>query len=466
MKICIRKQNIAPHQGFVEMSKLYIVIDFADVADGVFSFLLVGSTLTPLHFCWELLNNPNDIELLNKTGIIPEENKFQVDGEFAITYQLKTELNACVGSHRDIYLNYPFANENEAFVSAGSLPELVGEFPGAIKVDLVNIPKDWQVYSNLEPMHAAKLASFFVYISQAEAPLEAIHKFKNGNTLALRWQVQVGKTVPLSFAEILPWIHNWLDFLEEKIGAYTKTEALNILVLQVPFNFQELVSAPTFATGENMMNGIVCYAPPDEDYLEIFFGYRDYGYFLLDGIVHELAHLYASAGDAACKSILYAASDTARHARQLIGEALPGYIHRLYLFAHYQHDLAKFFTQEVVHWLNLCVQRGRASLLFRWLLLDIHLQTRHQSSVLQVFAAMIDAQLANEQAFTSQEIIFEALQRLDIQLSDVYRNLLRPDFAGDIADLLNEALPAIGMKWVQDAKHIIIEGNLTNFSLD
>ncbi len=448
------------------MSKLHITIDLVDIAEGIFSFLLVGSTPAPLHFRWEVLSNPDDLELLNMTGIMPEENEFQVDGEFAITYQLKTELKACVGSHRDIYLNYPFSNEYEAFISAGSLPELVSDFAGDLKIDLVNVPDKWQVYSNVEPMDPAKLASFFIYASSAEAPTEAFHEFKNGSVLKLRWQVQVGKTVPFSFAEILPVIHNWLDWLETQVGPYTKTEALNILVLQVPDNFRELVSAPTFATGENMMNGIVCYAPPDKDYLERFFGYRDYGYFLLDGIVHELAHLYASAGDAACKSVLYAAPDASRHARQLIGEALPGYIHRLYLFAHYQQDLLKFFTNEVTHWLKLLIQRNRASLLFRWLLLDIHLQTAHQSSVLKVFAAMIDAQLAHDQAFISHKIVLDALASLNIYLADDYQELLSPEFDGDVLELLQEALPQIGLQWIKEAEQITIEGTLTNFTLD
>ena len=449
------------------MDKLHIQIDFANIQQGICGFILSGQMATPLGFQWDVLGQVPDIELLNLTGIDPVDHQFMLPlGEFVIRYQLKTALREYVGSQRDIYFNYPFANENEAFISAGALPVPVQEFEGALSVEFVNLPPNWQVFSNLEPMHSAKLESFFAYASQPVPIWEAEHQFQHSNIMKMRLQVQYGKTIPFTAETFFPFVHKWLDFLETHLAPYTKTDHLDILILQAPANFKELVSAPTFATGENMMNGIVCYAPLDGDYLENLFGYRDYGYFLLEGVVHELAHLYASSGDASSKSILYAAPDCPRHDRMLIGESLPGYIHRLYMFTHYHGDTQKFFTDEVSHWLKQYKARPRLNLLMKWLVLDIYLQTVHQSSVLKVFGEMVRMQQSAKMPFTSQQIVFEALQRLGIELDSHHQNLFNVDFAGDIVDLLKDALLSVGLALYEHDEQIQMVGIVTTFKLD
>jgi hypothetical protein len=136
------------------------------------------------------------------------------------------------------------------------------------------------------------------------------------------------------------------------------------------------------------------------------------------------------------------------------------------MFTHYHGAIQKFFSDEVCHWIKQFRIRPRPNLLFKWLLLDIYLQTVPHLSVLSLFGEMVRMQQAVGLPFTSQQLIIEALARLDVELDEPHRNLLDADFDGDVLALLKDALPTISLTMIERDGHPHIEGNLTHFKLD
>ena len=219
-------------------------------------------------------------------------------------------------------------------------------------------------------------------------------------------------------------MQKWLNYLETHVASYDKSSHLNILVLQAPANFRELVNAPVFATGENVLNGIVCYAPNDATYLHTLFGHDNYAYFLVDGMIHELGHLYASAGDGEAKSLLYAAAECPPFDRLLIGEGLIGYIHRLFMAEHYVGGRVVWQNQ-ITAALQSAQTRPRRNPLLEWLILDLHLRQIHHSDVVMLLRALIAYQTAQDSGFSDVGVLATVLaQDFNITLTNPYHAML------------------------------------------
>lgn len=304
---------------------------------------------------------------------------------YHLNYTIHTLYRDCVGADKKQDFIYPFINADEVFIGSGTLP-----YPPELSQDYLlkplNLPKGFNLFSTLAPAAPEKLASFFLYAARGQHPQTFTYTYSTGHKLHLNVLVQHRKQLPVAFNRVYTFLAGWLAFLEKQIGTYDRTSHINMLLLQAPPGFVQQTQGKAFATGENMLNGIITYAPNDGDYLYQMFGHRDYAYFLYDGFTHELGHLYTSAGNTLQKSILHAASDCLPQDRMLIGEALNGYIHELYMHYAYHQDMQRLFSHTIPRWLKTA---RRNELKLKWFLMDVALHTRHKSSVWKLFRRMV-----------------------------------------------------------------------------
>ena len=163
------------------------------------------------------------------------------------------------------------------------------------------------------------------------------------------------------------------------------------LLLQASDNFEQLAHGRSFATGENVLNGIAIYSPTSPAYLQRLFGHGNYVHFLFEGLTHELMHVYTTkAWQGKFKSRLYPAVECpALHAR-MIGGDLNVYfcLQGLYLFLE---KPEAFLPETVGQALSKYLQTRQRNPLLDLFLFDIALR-HNKRTLLQVFGALVEAQ--------------------------------------------------------------------------
>lgn len=338
-----------------------------------------------------------------------------VDGsDFALEYDLAVPHKACLGSDKRADLLYPFINEDEVFFGTGSLPVPEGECEVSLR--LSGLPAGWSEFSSLTPggMSAEKLSPFFCYCSAGQSPKEHVWRGADQET-TLRLLVQRGKELPMSSADLFDFFDGYMGWLERSLAPYRRAREINYLVLQAPPDFEALAGGRSFATGENVLNGVACYAPPGNDYIRERFGYRSYTHFLYEGLAHELTHFYTSgAFDVPSKTVLYPSKDCPRYASRLIAEALNLYFCTQYVSAHVPEGRGSFDA-----WMDRCRARlrdtGARQPLLDLLELDAWLQARG-SGLLALFREMVLLRMDDRRPYGSAAFLFDTLRsRLDIE---------------------------------------------------
>ncbi|HEX3049338.1 MAG TPA: hypothetical protein VHP83_01695 [Aggregatilineaceae bacterium] len=391
----------------------------------------------PAELLLEALDVDNGIEVI---GLRQDAGQVQ--------YDLKTVYRDCVGADKQRNLVYPFMNEREIFIASGALPYPVGWENGArFAVQIDHLPPGFTVYSNWNTGEhvPAKLSNFFVYCAADQQPFTYQYRRGDGTILTLNLLVQAGKTIPVAAADLFAFVDGYLRYLETNLGIYNRTHAVNILVLQAPDDFEQLANGKSFATGEMMVNGLVCYAPPNSDYLEKTLGYRDYGAYLYDGLAHELTHLYTStAGED--KSMMYSSAACPALDARLMGEALAGYVHNTYMQRVYYGRADGMITDAIPRWLGKA--RGRRFPILDWFLLDGWLQANFQVTVLDVFREMVKR--SNWAPFDSVDFLFTTLNDVfSIETPPDIREMLTGEGVPDYVTWVGEALATRGFRLVE-----------------
>lgn len=376
-----------------------------------------------------------DLSVLDDAGrAVP----FTVEGEtllieaaaFRLSYALQTGYTQCVGSDKDVDFLYPFLNANEIFFGSGAiayptpLPDLAETMQ--VSFHLTNLPAGWRVFSNLTAaeISPAALDGFFVYCAPAQ-PVER-YTFKGvDRSIDFRLCVQYGKSIPLAPQEIWQYVETYCQWLERHLRPLSHLQTVNILILQAPAEFEAVANGRSFATGENVWNGIAAYAPTDGAYLRRMFNYSAYAYFLYDGLTHELMHYYTTtAWQGKYKSILYPAPDCPPQAARLLGETLNFYFHDRYLRRYVSGSDAQFITETLARARLSQEQTGRPNPLLGLFVVDLYLRSRG-SSLLELFGRMLARQQATGEPYRSMAILFEVLEEeFGLTLPVEYREIL------------------------------------------
>lgn len=259
---------------------------------------------------------------------IRDEKSFTVDSDAPITlrYSLASCYDDCMGASHVSDLIVPFINTHEVFLGTGAIPYPTDlpQIADDLHVDfqIIDVPDGWQVFSSMSTggAHPAKLDGFFCYCCPQREPENSVYEGKE-QRVTFRWLTQHGK----SFDD-LPFLidsaRRWLDWLEANLAPYSGLEQIDVLLLRAPADYLAQTEGNTFATGENVLNGIVAYGSDALAELAKL-GYPTYRAFLVSGLLHELLHFYTTAAwSGRYKSILYPVLDCPRSASRMIGEAL------------------------------------------------------------------------------------------------------------------------------------------------
>jgi hypothetical protein len=455
---------------------LDITINFAEAIGGVLGVEIVcHMTDDRTDFTLEALTVGNGVAVTDLAVRAPDGSAIPFEvyqatltvkaRAFTLAYTLRTPFTVCIGVDNARVMMYPFATPWEVFFGSGALA-----YPAdwhstqddlLVTCQIVNLPLDFGIFTSLaapDEILPAQLPRFFMYASLDPAIRSHHYSYQNGHTLTFNLLVQDGKDIPIPTREVFALIDAYLGHLEKRLAPYDKTDTINILILQAAADFQQIAYGQTFATGENVINGITCYAPADSDYLDALFGYRDYAYYLHDGLTHELTHLYTSAGgDAEHKAILYPAHDCRRRVRRLIGEALAGYAHSLYM---HRDALDGFVTGTVARWLNHQQANGLRSPHLDLFSFDVWLRAQG-STLLDVFAALVRRQQHADSPFDSAAILFEAAETdLGILVPTPLQDQMTGDAVPDYPALVSAALAQIGYALVAaaDGTYVIEPG--------
>lgn len=451
------------------MRECHFWIDLAQARAGEIVITVVcRSTEDQKNFLLEALTVGNGIEVENLTAHDLDEHElpFEVDGNhlfvFAPTvcfsYVLRTGYQVCVGADKKQEFIYPFANSDEIFLGTGALIHPVQLEEWDVRMTLLNPPEGFRVFSNLvteaDCMAAHKLSGFFLYLSPESPAAVYTYQYDNGTVLTLQLCVQQGKTLPLAPDELFDLIGIWLLFLETHVSSYDRVETVNILILQAPPDFEALAGGKSFATGENMRGGIVCYAPNDPAYLHRLFGYDDYRTFLFDGLIHEIGHFYTSSDAKPGKAFLYPSDSCTPADRMLIGEALNGYLHRQFLARFHHNNMQHFFSDSLARWLTQQQTQQRRSFHLDWFLLDVYLRTTRQVSLWHLLQAMVQTQQSINRPFDSVGRVIDAVEHiLSGTLPELYQIILREgvkDF--DYPTQITAALEKLGYRLIESAE--------------
>jgi len=243
-----------------------------------------------------------------------------------LCYSVSTPFTDCLGADRQVDLILPFINMNEVFFGTGvipypaELPRIADELQVSFR--LTELPDGWQAFSSMSTggAHPAKLDGFFCYGSLGQAPEISTYAGREKH-VTLRWLTQHGKAF-----DDLPFLidsaRRWLDWLEANLAPYSGLEQIDVLLLRAPHDYRAQTGGNAFATGENVLNGIVAYGP-DAPMELAKLGYPTYRAFLVSGLLHEILHFYTTvAWNGQYKSILYPAPDCPRPDSRMIGETL------------------------------------------------------------------------------------------------------------------------------------------------
>ncbi|NDJ87208.1 MAG: hypothetical protein GYB66_15115, partial [Chloroflexi bacterium] len=369
---------------------------------------------------------------------------------FRLEYQVYTPYTQCVGFDRLVGLNYPFINTQEIFLSTGILPypEDLPEIYRDVSLDMAvqDVPVGWGIFSNLPDRNPspAVLEGFFIYCSTKQIPfIETYHgKAQDISFLLLG---QHGITLPDTLEAYWTFINQYMRWLETFLGTYQERDEIMVLFLRAVPDFERLSNNRAFASGENVLNGIVSYGPDDAAYLRRIFGYEDFHRFLLDGLAHELMHFYTTASwQGAKKSVLYPSGDCPPTHSRLIGEGLNLYFSRQFVHRYLEGSIEGFFTQTLTHILNRHQERPRKEPLVELFLLDLHLHA-HDSSLLAIFSAAVKQHQRTRIPYEDGRFLLDiAGQHLTADIPSFYYDLLLDSVIPDYPALLDEALATVG----------------------
>jgi hypothetical protein len=382
--------------------------------------------------------------------------------DFHITYTVQTEYAVCVGADMDVELVYPFMNVDEIFLGSGIIahPSPLRDLETDIQVTLniENLPSNWNLISNFigDSISPATLDGFFLYAAPQLAL--SFHTY-NGHhqSVTFRFASQYAKSIPITTQELWQFIDTCLNWMEAHLAPYQQVPEINILILQAPADFQSIAQRPTFATGENVLNGIITYGPDNPSYFQRLFGYTDYKTFLLDGIAHELMHTYTTTSwQGKYKAVLVPTADCPPSHARLLGEALNLYFHRQILYRYMDGSTDRFFTETLTQTLNRQRQRPRKDSLLDLFLFDAHLRGNN-SSLLVLLSAMLKQKQQTPTPYESAAWLFDILRdQLGITASNTARDLLLADEIPDYLTLLPLALAQFGFQLTESDSQIQI----------
>lgn len=429
---------------------LSVTIDCQACQQGIWAIEVIGAlTEMPGPLVLEALTVGNGVtvtgveledEIARPQPITPHQNQLPLSlSSFRLRYTVQSQYRACVGADRQVYFTYPFANEDEFFIGAGILPypanlsTLAHEL--TVQVELINLPGGWQTFSNGPLNHPAKLDSFFLYAAPDLRPQQ--HTFAGqGHPITFHLLAPRGRELPLPFTDITTHLDNTLIWLEQNLAPYQQASEIFVLFLQAAADFETQTNRQAFATGENVLNGIVTYAPNDPTYLQRLFGQSDYVAFLRDGLAHELVHTYTTtAWQGKYKAVLFPAPDCPPQVQHLLGEALAGYIHRLYMRQQINPvtglAFPDGFTQDVAFAYEQQKKRGRNHPFLDLFLFDRALRQKGMTLLALVGVAMRERQLSRE-PYLSLDLLLRGSEA-----GERGRDLLLPPTTPDYASLLD-----------------------------
>ncbi|MBX3066417.1 MAG: hypothetical protein U0528_02780 [Anaerolineae bacterium] len=321
-------------------------------------------------------------------------------------YSISIDYTVCVGSDKEHAFDYPFINDDEIFIASGLLPHLPAALTAGAwaRIAIMGVPDGWTVFTNIiqGDQEAEILHSFFLYCAKDIN----VRTFQQAD----RHFEFVVPTEDVDLDSLWISIEGCLKWLSNHLLPYRPEADARVLLLRAPADFEQIANGRTFATGENMLGGIITFAPRDPAYLRKLFGYEDYDLFLRDGMIHELFHYYAS-GDpaAATRSLLIPTADCSPDTASLLGEALTGYLHRLYLTLtapNYERALAQFLNGVIV----MSLRRKRRHQIALWLL-DMHLR-QHNSSLFDLLRVWLAGQQDYPVRFSSLDDALTIAKRL------------------------------------------------------
>ncbi len=392
-----------------------------------------------------------DLQIVDANGL---PVAFTVDGlklqhinapRFRITYRIQTRYTQCVGFDREFILTYPFISATEAFFGTGvfahpdDLPQQTDNIQATFQ--LRDLPAGWGIFTNL-PMGTispGQLDEYYVYCAVNLQPAQ--HTY--AGRVSLQFLAQDGVAFPVLPNDIWRFVDAWLDWLETHLAPYWQQP--NILFLRAADDFRQQTDNRAGATGENVLNGIVSYGPSDPDYLEMMFGYRDYSFFVYDGLAHEFMHAYTTTSwTGRYKAILYPSPDCPPPHSQLIGEGLNLYFHRRFLYRYLDGTDARFYIDTMARSLNRLQQRSSHRAILNLLILDAFLHDQG-SSLLTLYQAAVVQKSQRRGPYDSAEFLFELMARhlhIDVP-SNLRQQILGPDMP-DYATLLPSALNRFG----------------------
>ena len=366
----------------------------------------------------------------------PHDGKIEFEAmQFEISYCVVVDHSDCVGVDRETEFIFPFINENEVFFGTGLFPFPVNLHEPDADIELSfnvdGVSADWQMFSSLDVgrLAAAKLDNFFWY-ANADRALQQI--FLDGGQGPIRFQllVQREKTIPISSGEFNEFLSRFISWVESNIAPYRQLADINCLILQAPPDYLNMTESTSFATGENVINGIAAYGPDDPDNYQKL-GCETYRDYLLEGIAHEFMHCFTTTAiQGKYKSILYPSPGCPPAHARFIGESMNLYC--IYQFiGEYMGDPFRLQDHLKFH-LGWVKNSKRRSGLLDAYLFDQFL-VENGSSLLSLFSAMVKRKQEEPGPYTSGEFILETLrEKMNIEdLSDVAELILgvaTPDY--------------------------------------
>ena len=402
-----------------------------------------------------------------------EQNNIVVKAQhFFLTYAIHTTYTQCVGADKKNYFTYPFINSKEVFWGTGvvaypqALPDIAADARSSFQIN--NLPAGWKLFSNIAPgeIHPATLEGHFVYCSPDQDPYTFVYQGMQGD-IAFHWLVQSGKTCPIQPDELQDFVGSNIQWLERHL-APMRTNSINFLVLQAPSDFEQLANGQAFATGENVLNGIVTYAPQDPNYLRKFSAGENYREFLLEGLVHELMHFYTTTTwQGLFKSYLFPAENCHPIHARLLGEALNLYYCLQWLYR-YLGKSEDFIPEVISRNLSTHLKSNRRSSLLDVFLLDVALQ-RSNMSLLQVFSTLVNSQQTQPQPYQSVQVLLDAAIQLGWNPPLEYPDRLLDETVPQYFPIVEQALADVRYSLhTADDNQVIItrsDSNAIDFSL-
>jgi hypothetical protein len=392
-----------------------------------------------------------------------KDSEITVAGDrFRLRYTIETTYSVTVGVDKQHDFMYPFANDHEVFFGTGAFAAPLSVCQQDTSVEwqcvmrVVNLPPRFEIFSSVllrnteESVSPPKLNAGYLYAGEILTPVPYMHRLTSGDDLTLNVLVAYGKTLPLPREQVFAFIEGYIGFLETRIAPFRHVEAIQLLVLQAPANFEAMAQQQTFATGENLPNGIVAYGPLEGDYLKRTLGYDDYIDFMYAGLAHELLHYYTTSSIINGKSVIYPAPDCPPHDRWLIGEVLVSYFHQQYIAKHHYGDIERFLTHDIARSLNQWARTSQRHYLLDWFAFDVNLRYEHGLTMLDLFRLMVQYKQHEIGPYTSVEWLFKLLEYDGFTLSEPHRALLRESALPDYDRVIRETLRLVGCEVLKD----------------